>query len=83
MVNLSVPRAELMNESERLAARIAGFDARALSETKRALDIIPARISDWRHAFEYGLDVNARIRESGKRQSETDSKFSEIDRELG
>ena len=63
MVNLSVPRAELMKESERLAARIACFDARALSETKRALDVIPARISDWRRAFEYGRDVNARIRE--------------------
>lgn len=65
MVNLTVPRAELMNESERLAARIAGFDARALSETKRALDVIPARISDWRQAFEHGLSINARMREAG------------------
>jgi enoyl-CoA hydratase/carnithine racemase len=80
MVNLSVPRTELMKESERLAARIAGFDARALSETKQALDIIPARITDWRHAFEYGLDVNARLRESGKSQSAADSKLAEIDR---
>jgi enoyl-CoA hydratase/carnithine racemase len=62
MVNLSVPRTELEHEAGRLAAKISGFDSRVLSATKQALDEIPARISDWREAFEYGLDVNARLR---------------------
>jgi enoyl-CoA hydratase/carnithine racemase len=79
MVNLSVPRAELMKESEQLATKIAAFDARALSETKAALDIIPARLADWRQAFEYGLHVNSRLRESGKRQSTADPKVAAID----
>jgi enoyl-CoA hydratase/carnithine racemase len=80
MVNRSVPRVELMKVSERLAAKIAGFDPRALSETKQALDVIPARISDWRHCFEYGLDVNARLRATGERRSPGDSTSAEIDR---
>lgn len=83
MVNLSVPRAELMNESERLAARIAAFNPRALSETKQALDVIPARISEWRPAFEYGLDVNARLRATEGRPSPTDPAAAEIERGRG
>jgi enoyl-CoA hydratase/carnithine racemase len=80
MVNLSVPRAELMKQAERLAAKIAAFDPRALSETKQALDMIPARISDWRRCFEYGLEVNARLRATGQRRSPADSKSTEVDR---
>ena len=83
MVNLSVPRAELMRESERLAVKIAGFDPRALSETKQALDVIPARISDWRRAFEYGLGVNARLGATGERRSAADPTAAETDRGRG
>src|SRR5258708_22988597 len=41
---------------------VSVFDAVALSESKRALDAIPASISAWRQSFEYGLSTNARIR---------------------
>jgi enoyl-CoA hydratase/carnithine racemase len=70
MVNASVPRAQLMEVAEHLAAKISRFDPFALAQAKRALDTVPARISVWRQAFEYGLDVNARIRERGKSQSD-------------
>jgi enoyl-CoA hydratase/carnithine racemase len=62
MVNRSVPRAQLQADVEKLAHQIAQYDAAALSETKRALDVIPAQIANWRPAFEYGVDVNTRIR---------------------
>src|SRR5580692_12905383 len=45
MVNACVPRAGLMEEAERLATRISRFDPLALSEAKRALDTVPAKIS--------------------------------------
>src|ERR1700756_2444849 len=76
MVNTSVPRAELMEVAERLATKISRFDPLALSEAKRALDTVPAKISVWRQAFEYGLDVNARIRERGKVQLDALSGFA-------
>ena len=76
MVNSSVPRIELMETAERLAAKISCFDALALSEAKRALDTVPAKISVWRQAFEYGLDVNDRIRKGRKVQSEALSGFA-------
>jgi enoyl-CoA hydratase/carnithine racemase len=66
MVNASVPRAQLMDVAQRLAAKIARFDPFALAQAKRALDTVPAKISEWRKAFEYGLGVNARIRERAK-----------------
>jgi enoyl-CoA hydratase/carnithine racemase len=51
MVNRSVPLAGLMDEAERLAKIVSAFDAVALSESKRALDTIPALISGWRQSM--------------------------------
>jgi len=68
MVNISVPRAELIEAAARLATKISRFDPFPLSEAKRALDTVPAKISDWRQAFEYGLGVNTRVRERGRVQ---------------
>lgn len=63
LVNECVADEDLLPRAEALAARIARFDPIALQETKRALDRIPGAIQPWRDAFEYGLSVNARIRE--------------------
>ena len=76
MVNRSVPLTALMDEADRLATTVSAFDAVALSESKRALDAIPASISGWRPSFEYGLSTNARIRVSSAAQSEGLSRFS-------
>ena len=76
MVNRSVPLTELMDEADRLATTVSAFDAVALSESKRALDAIPASISGWRPSFEYGLSTNARIRSLSAAQGEGLSRFS-------
>src|SRR5246500_2767811 len=70
MVNRSVPRAGLMDEADRLARIVSAFDAVALSESKRALDAIPASISGWRQTFEYGFSTTSRIRAFGAASEE-------------
>lgn len=63
IVNRCVPSSELMQAAEALAKRIVGFDSDALAASKRALDVIPSAISDWRQAFDFGELTNAAIRE--------------------
>ena len=75
LVNRAAPGAALMAEAEALAARVARFDATALSESKRALGAIPQRISEWRAAFEYGIETNARIRDAGNAQQQGFARF--------
>jgi hypothetical protein len=65
-----------MTEAEALAARLARFDATALTESKRALEAIPQRISEWRDAFEYGIAANRRIRDAGQAQQEGFARFA-------
>ena len=55
----------------------------ALSESKRALDAIPASISGWRQSFEYGLSTNARIRSLSAAQAEGFLRFSAGERNPG
>lgn len=83
MVNRSVPLAGLIDEAERLATVISAFDPLVLSESKRALDVIPASISGWRQAFEYGLSTNARIRSLTAAQDQGFSRFSAGERNPG
>ena len=83
MVNCSVPLAGLMDEADRLARIVGAFDAVALSESKRALDAIPASISGWRQSFEYGLSTNARIRSLSAAQAEGFLRFSAGERNPG
>src|ERR1700741_1472426 len=83
MVNRSVPLTELMDEADRLAITVGAFDAVALSESKRALDAMPASISGWRQSFEYGLSTNARIRSLRAAQNEGFSRFSAGERKPG
>jgi enoyl-CoA hydratase/carnithine racemase len=62
LVNQCVPASDLMMTAEALASRIAKFEPLALSGAKSALDQIPATITDWRQAFDFGEMVNATIR---------------------
>ena len=52
----------LLPRCRELAARIAGFDAAALAETKKALNHIPTVVTDWQEAMEHGQQVNRAIR---------------------
>jgi enoyl-CoA hydratase/carnithine racemase len=83
MVNRSVPLSNLMEEAERLGQKLSGFDAVALAESKRALDVVPASISGWREAFAYGIAANARIRSASGTQQEGFSRFAAGERNPG
>jgi len=83
MVNSCVPRAELLDEAERLARTISAFDAVTLSQSKHALDVIPASIAGWRESFEYGQSTNVRIRSQSAAQNEALSRFAAGERNPG
>ena len=83
MVNRSVALDRLMAEAELLADKLSRFDAVALAESKRALDIVPGSISGWQQAFSYGMALNTRIRTSSSAQREGFSRFAAGERNLG
>jgi enoyl-CoA hydratase/carnithine racemase len=62
LVNEVVADDQLMPRARALAEHIAQFDAVALREVKKALHHVPAEITDWRAAMEYGQTVNQAIR---------------------
>ena len=68
VVNEVVAADKLMARASELATRIAGFDVAALEETKKSLDHVPSRVSDWEGAMRYGQTVNAAI--SARRKME-------------
>jgi len=80
-VALAVGAEKLTHEDK--AVTFGAFDAVALSESKRALDAIPASISGWRQSFEYGLSTNARIRSLSAAQAEGFLRFSAGERNPG
>lgn len=62
LVNECVPREDLLQSASDLAERLSAFDSVALAESKKAMDVIPHGISDWRQMFEFGARVNTAIR---------------------
>ncbi|MCJ2070806.1 enoyl-CoA hydratase/isomerase family protein [Methylobacterium sp. J-030] len=62
LVNEVVTADHLEARCAELAARIAGFDATALSMIKATLDAVPGAATDWREVLIYGQGVNAAIR---------------------
>lgn len=76
LVNQSVPRSRLDEETDALARHIAQFDAVALAESKKALEMVPQRINDWPSAFEFGQVVNAGIRARSSSPSEGVARFA-------
>jgi enoyl-CoA hydratase/carnithine racemase len=62
LVNRSVPAADLAGEALALARLIASRDATTLEWCKRALHEVPAHISDYSSALEYGEGIGTQIR---------------------
>lgn len=77
LVNESVPLAQLEAAAGSLAQRVARHDAVALEESKRALEMVPRRISELAPAFDYALALNAGIRARTTAQAEGLSGFRE------
>lgn len=61
LVNQVVTPEELDARAAELAARIAGFNGVALAESKKALHHIPAKLTDWKDAMDYGIAVTEGI----------------------
>lgn len=76
MVNECVEPDRLLPRAEEVAAGVARFDAVALAESKKALDRIPAHVSDWPGAMEHGQLVNHAIRAKSPAQAEGNARFA-------
>ncbi|MCS6891918.1 MAG: enoyl-CoA hydratase/isomerase family protein [Rhodovarius sp.] len=76
MVNECVPHEQLLPRAREVAQMLARFDAVALAEAKRALDRIPAFITDWQQAMDHGQMVNALIRSRSGAQAEGLARFA-------
>ncbi len=76
MVNLCVEPEELLPRAQALAEQVSRFDAAALAESKKALDQIPAVITDWQEAMDFGQAVNAVIRSKTTAQAEGGKRFA-------
>lgn len=83
MVNECVEPAALAARAQALAGQVARFDAAALSEAKRALDRIPAFITDWREAMAHGQMVNQTIRGRTAAQAEGSQRFARGEKNPG
>jgi len=76
MVNQCVAPEALLPTARALAGKIAQFDAAALTESKKALDRIPAFITDWQEAMDHGQMVNLTIRSKTQAQAEGGARFA-------
>lgn len=75
LVNEAVPRDRLMDEARALAAHIGQFNKVTLDWSKKALDDIPAHVSDWTAALEYGRVVTTVIQNQVGKDNVTPKKF--------
>jgi enoyl-CoA hydratase/carnithine racemase len=75
LVNQAVPAQALMAEARAVAARVAQFNPVTLDWSKKALDDIPAHVSDWTAALEYGRGVTSVIQNQLGADKVTPKKF--------
>jgi enoyl-CoA hydratase/carnithine racemase len=75
LVNRAVPADQLMDEAAAVATRVAEFNPITLDWTKKALDDIPAHVSDWTAALEYGRGVTSVIQNQLGADKVTPKKF--------
>jgi enoyl-CoA hydratase/carnithine racemase len=76
MVNECVEPELLLPRARDIAQQVARFDAVALTESKKALDRIPAFITDWQEAMDHGQMVNLTIRSKTTAQAEGSARFA-------
>ncbi|MGX9961802.1 enoyl-CoA hydratase/isomerase family protein [Roseomonas sp. F4] len=66
----------LLPRAAEIAQQVARFDGVALAESKKALDRIPAIITDWQEAMDHGQMVNLTIRSRTSAQAEGNARFA-------
>lgn len=74
--NECVEPEQLLPRAHELARQVAQFDAVSLAESKKALDHIPAAVSSWPAAMDYGQAVNMAIRSKTSAQAEGGARFA-------
>ena len=70
-----VVRAAAAEEATAIAERIAAYNPVTLDWSKKALDDIPAHVSDWTAALEYGRSVTSVIQNQIGKDKVTPAKF--------
>jgi len=75
MVNKAVPKERLMDEARAVAEHVSRFNPVTLDWSKKALDDIPSKVSDWTTALEYGRTVTSVIQNQIGKDKVTPSKF--------
>ena len=76
MVNECVEPDDLMPRARAIAQMVAQFDPVALAESKKALDRIPAVITNWQDAMDHGQMVNQTIRAKTSAQDAGRARFA-------
>jgi len=76
MVNECVEPEALLPRAREIATGLARFDPVALAESKKALDRIPAFVTDWGEAMEHGQMVNLTIRSRTDAQAAGNARFA-------
>jgi len=75
MVNLAVPADRLIAEARAVAENIAKFNPVTVDWTKKAIDDIPAQVSDWTAALEYGRLITAVVQNQIGKENFMPKKF--------
>ena len=75
LINKAVPAAQLMAEAHATAEGIAKLNPVTLDWSKKAMDDIPAHVSDWTAALEYGRAVTAVIQNQIGKENFMPKKF--------
>ena len=75
LINKAVPADQLMTEARATAEGIAKLNPVTLDWSKKAMDDIPAHVSDWTAALEYGRAVTAVIQNQIGKENFMPKKF--------
>lgn len=79
LVNRCVPLQQLADETLAVARRIAAYDPAVLRCSKKGLWEIPAHISDWTSALEYGVLLGAQVRAQKPAQRHSPDAVAPVD----
>lgn len=75
LINAAVPAEKLMEEARATAASIAEFNPVTVDWSKKAMDDIPAQVSDWTAALEYGRAITMVIQNQIGKENFMPKKF--------
>ena len=75
LVNAALPADQVLMEAKKVAGEIAGFNPVTLDWSRKAIDDIPAQVSDWTAALEYGRVITTVIQNQIGKENFMPKKF--------